>query len=184
MFSMPFSQDRRPATADELKAMGHPLRMRILRLCLDESRTNKELADLLGKDPATILHHVRMLVDHGFLRAEAPRTGARGALEKPYRATGLSWRLDLLGDTQPELARQVELAVIDAYRAELAEALDDLGPGALQLQTRAPLRLNERSREELRQRYEGLLADFLDRDDADGERLSLFVSLHVRRSTG
>jgi DNA-binding transcriptional ArsR family regulator len=182
----PLSQDRRPATADELKAMGHPLRMRILRLCLDESRTNKELADLLGKDPATILHHVRMLVDHGFLRAEDPRTGARGALEKPYRATGLSWRLDLLdGEQQPaDLARRVELAVVDAYRAELAEALDELGAGALQLQTRAPLRLNDRAREELRQRYEALLADFLDRDDPDGQRLSLLVSMHVRRSAG
>ena len=36
---------RRPATAAEAKALTHPLRMRILRLCLDRSLTNKQLAE-------------------------------------------------------------------------------------------------------------------------------------------
>lgn len=182
---MPFSDDRRPATAGELKAMGHPLRMRILRLCLDEPRTNKALADLLRKDPATILHHVRLLVEHGFLRAEPVRTGQRGALEKPYRTTGLSWRLELLADDQPAgLAGRVEQAVVDAYRAELTDALGEFGPRALRTQTRAPLRLNERSQAELNERLEAVLADFLDRNDADGERLSFLVSMHVRPKAG
>jgi DNA-binding transcriptional ArsR family regulator len=182
---MPFSQDRRPATADELKAMGHPLRMRILRLCLDESRTNKELADLLRKDPATILHHVRLLVEHGFLRPEPPRTGARGALEKPYRATGLSWKLDLLTEEPPPaLAARVELAVVDAYRAELDEALAEFGPHALREQTRTTLRLDEASRRELTERMKEVVADFLDRNDPDGERLSFFVSMHRRPPAG
>src|SRR5688572_24396906 len=90
---------RRPAqkeaTPEEFRAMAHPLRLRIIRLCLHEARTNKELAEHLGKDPATTLYHVRLLVRTGFLRAEPVRTGDRGALEKPYRSTGKSWTLSV-----------------------------------------------------------------------------------------
>jgi DNA-binding transcriptional ArsR family regulator len=86
---------RRPATAAEAKALAHPLRMRILRLCLDQALTNKQLAEWLGKDPGTVLHHVRTLVATGFLVAEEVRQGETGRLEKPYRSTGKSWSLSL-----------------------------------------------------------------------------------------
>jgi DNA-binding transcriptional ArsR family regulator len=95
---------RRPATAAEAKALAHPLRMRILRLCLDQALTNKQLAEWLGKDPGTVLHHVRTLVRTGFLVAEEVRQGEKGALEKPYRSTGKSWTLSV-GDTAAEPAR-------------------------------------------------------------------------------
>ncbi len=62
-----------------------------------ESRTNKELAALLDVNPGTMLHHVRTLVQTGFLAAEPDRSGAQGAREVPYRATGLSWRTSLPG---------------------------------------------------------------------------------------
>src|SRR5215213_1417866 len=86
---------RRPPTAAEAKALAHPLRMRILRLCLDQALTNKQLAEWLGKDPGTVLHHVRTLVKSGFLAPDEVRQGTKGALEKPYRATGKSWTLSL-----------------------------------------------------------------------------------------
>ena len=37
--------DRRPATPAEAKALASPLRLRILRLCLDQALTNKQLAE-------------------------------------------------------------------------------------------------------------------------------------------
>jgi DNA-binding transcriptional ArsR family regulator len=86
---------RREASPDEFKAMAHPLRLRILRSCLHEALTNKEIADRLDQDPATTLHHVRLLVRTGFLEAGETRTGARGSREKPYRATGKSWVLSV-----------------------------------------------------------------------------------------
>jgi len=111
---------RRPATAAEAKALAHPLRMRILRLCLDRSLTNKQLADWLGKDPGTVLHHVRTLVKSGFLVPDEVRQGEKGALEKPYRATGKSWTLSLEESPVPEgIDAQ---AMLEAFRAELAEA--------------------------------------------------------------
>ncbi len=54
-----------------------------------------------GVNPGSMLHHVRALVETGFLRAEEPRRGKRGAREVPYRATGLSWRTPV--DSQANL---------------------------------------------------------------------------------
>src|SRR3954466_7743925 len=85
----------REATPDEMRALGHPLRWRILRLTLDVPLTNKEIAERLGRAPGTVLHHVRELVNAGFLEAQDVRSGKRGALERPYRATGKSWRVRL-----------------------------------------------------------------------------------------
>ena len=73
------------------RALSSPLRLRILRLCLHESRTNKEIADILELNTATSLHHVRTLLSNRFLEAEEPRKGNRGAKEVPYRSTKLSW---------------------------------------------------------------------------------------------
>ncbi len=89
-----YPRQRRPATVKEVKALGHPLRLRILRLCGDRELTNKQLADRLDRDPGTVLYHVRQLVDAGLLEPAEVRTGDSGALEKPYRSTGLSWWLD------------------------------------------------------------------------------------------
>jgi DNA-binding transcriptional ArsR family regulator len=175
--------DKRTATADELKAMGHPLRMRIIRLCHDEPRTNKELAALLRKDPATVLHHVRLLTRHGFLEPLAPRSGARGALEKPYRGTGLSWTLDL-GTDESTLAAQVEVAVVEAHRQELAEAVAERGPDAILTQSRLPCRLDDAGLAELRERLRAVVADFAERDDPGGVRVSMLISVHERPTAG
>ena len=40
--------ERRPATEQEARTLASPLRLRILRLCLDVSLTNKEIAERLG----------------------------------------------------------------------------------------------------------------------------------------
>ncbi|RZI84526.1 MAG: ArsR family transcriptional regulator, partial [Microbacterium sp.] len=79
------------------RALSSPLRLRVLRLCAFDARTNKELAELLDVNPGTMLHHVRSLVDTGLLAPDAERTGNRGAREVPYRATGLSWRAAVPG---------------------------------------------------------------------------------------
>src|ERR687898_90203 len=107
------SMKRRPATPEEARALSHPLRMRILRLCLDQALTNKQLAEHLGRDPGTVLHHVRTLVATGFLVPEEVRQGEKGALEKPYRATGRSWTLRLDGDVATEA--NASLAILDEF---------------------------------------------------------------------
>jgi hypothetical protein len=167
----------RVATVDELRALGHPLRWRILRLCFDESLTNQQLAQRIGGSPATMLRHVRALVATGFLAPEPVRTGERGALERPYRATRRTWGLTIDVDVdRTPLGQQMELAVLSAHRAEMMEA----GPGAPRDAARGVLRLGPDSARELRERLAALLAEFADRDEPDGERLSYLWSLIAR----
>ena len=167
---------RRPATAAEAKALAHPLRMRILRLCLDRSLTNKQLAEWLGKDPGTVLHHVRTLVATGFLVPDEVRQGSKGALEKPYRATGKSWTLSLEESPVPEAT--TTQAMLEAFLAELAEAG---GPSAATSFNRLALTLNKASRDELLARVLAILDEFVTRPpDPDGEPYGLLFGMHRR----
>lgn len=140
------------ATVEELRALAHPLRWRILRLCLDEALTNQRLATGLGLSPATTLRHVRALVKAGFLEARPVRTGRRGALERPYRATGRTWGLTL-DPHESEPDQRVDLAVLAAHRYEVAEA----GPDASRDLARGILRLGPAAVTELTERLNGLL---------------------------
>ena len=167
---------RRPPTEAEAKALAHPLRIRILRLCLDQALTNKQLAEWLGRDPGTVLHHVRTLVATGFLVPDEVRQGAKGALEKPYRATGKSWTLSLEEGPVPEAVGNQ--AMLEAFGAELAEAG---GPGAAVGLSRLALTLDKASLEELQRRVLAVLDDFATRPpDPDGEPYGLLFAVHRR----
>jgi DNA-binding transcriptional ArsR family regulator len=176
--AMPARARRRPASADEAKAMAHPMRLRILRLCLDRELTNKELADRLGRDPGTLLHHVRILVKAGFLAPGTTRQGSHGALEKPYRATGKSWLLDF-GD-RTLTADPAASPSLEAFRAELAEA----GPGAMEQEARIGLTLDDDSLQRLQQRLQDIFDEYVDRaPDAGGTRYGLYLAIHRHRGT-
>jgi DNA-binding transcriptional ArsR family regulator len=167
--------ERREATADEARALANPLRLRILRLCLGDPLTNKEIAARLGRDPGSTLHHVRMLVETGFLAAEPVRRGAKGAIEKPNRATGKSWQLEV-SDADAAVVVQQHLAMVDALRDELHEA----GPDAVILLSRFANRLTDASRTELVDRLEALIEEYALRDEPGGTRYAFLVGGHVR----
>jgi predicted ArsR family transcriptional regulator len=168
----PADTPRPEATPAEFKAMAHPLRLRILRLCLHEAMTNKQIADRLGHDPATTLYHVRRLTRTGFLAAEPVRAGRSGALEKPYRATGKSWVLKV---PRPEDLIVNALAAMDAARDEIADA----GPQSLVVHSRLGLQLDDAEIAELADRFEALIHEYAGRPPTPGGRkLGLFVSAH------
>jgi predicted ArsR family transcriptional regulator len=166
--------ERRDATLEEARALAHPVRLRILRLCIDQGLTNKELATRLDLQPAMVLHHVRTLVATGFLAPEEPRAGRRGSTEKPYRATGKSWWVSV-GDTFQRGEGLV--AAIDATRAELVDA----APGSIIAQSRLAFRLDEQRRRQLADRLEQLADEYAFVDDPDGEPVAMFLLLHKRR---
>jgi DNA-binding transcriptional ArsR family regulator len=151
-------RQRRPATVLEAKALAHPLRLRILRLCAQRELTNKQLADRLGSDPGTVFYHVRLLVAAGLLQQAPVRTGDSGALEKPYRSMGRSWWLDdPLADAEPDAA----LAPIQAFQAELREA----GPGAVQAFARFTLHLSPEDVAALDRRILAILDEYVQTED-------------------
>lgn len=163
--------ERRPATVEEARALANPLRLRILRLCLDRALTNKELADRLQRDPGTILHHVRTLVATGFLAAEDDRRGARGATERPYRATGKSWTLDV-GESQTGA-----MALIEAFRDEVAEVSER----DIQTLSRLGVRLTPERLAEFQERLRVLVEDLYAADDPVGDPYGFLVGMHRRR---
>lgn len=152
-----------------MRALSSPLRLRALRLC-QEPRTNKELAELLGTNPGTMLHHVRTLVRTGFLEQEAERAGTQGAREVPYRATGLSWNTPM-----PRESR----VLFEVFTQQIA----DLRPDDRLDTTWLGLRLNREHREELQRRLHDLAEEFKQRGpDPDGEPYSLFTAFHPDRT--
>ncbi len=147
------------------RALASPLRLRILRLCLHESRTNQELAEELAVNPGTLLHHVRSLVATGFLAAEEARPGPRGAKEIPYRATRRSWNSGG-EDLAPTLVQT------------FLQEIEGLAPDEL-LITRLGVKLNAEHRAELSARFMALFEEYKDRPaDPDGEPISLMLAEH------
>src|SRR5213075_3501964 len=98
--------------AEQLKALGHPLRLRVLEMLGDDggqSLTNRELAQRLDVDPGHLHFHVKMLLRAGLI--ELADSEGRGR-EKPYRAVAKVFRV------APELlaaggASDLQAAMID-----------------------------------------------------------------------
>jgi DNA-binding MarR family transcriptional regulator len=157
--------ERRLATDAEARALASTLRLQILRVCLHEPHTNKEIAAAVGRDPASTLHHVRRLVDTGFLAAQPVRRGTRGSREIPYLATGKSWQI-----STPGKARHL----LDVFLDEVA-----LAPVTELDTSRLGLRLSPAELEEFRERLQALLDEFAARpDDPTAPPWSFFMALH------
>ncbi|MCL3859881.1 transcriptional regulator [Actinotalea sp. K2] len=150
----------------DARALASVVRIRILRLCLDEALTNKEIADRLGRDPATTYHHVRTLAERGFLAAQPERRGTRGAREVPYLATRKSWRTPG-GPTMGQV-------LIDTFVAEVAEA-DPAGVRTVRL----GVRLDAPAVAELDRRIGELFQELADRPvDLAATPYSIFYAMH------
>lgn len=151
------------------RALSSPLRLRVLRLCAFEARTNKELAQLLGVNPGTMLHHVRTLVQTGFLAAETERAGTGGAREVPYRATGLSWRTSMPGGSP---------VLVETF----LQQIEGLSPDELDTSWMG-LRLDDAHRAEFEDRLFALLDEFRERGpDEGGTPLGFFSALYADRN--
>ena len=160
---------RRAADEAESKALASPLRLRILRLALHEPRTNKELADALGRDPASVLHHVRTLVDTGFLVEQPVRRGPRGSRERPYLASGKSFYVDTGG----ALVEGRDL-LLETFLQEIAGLPSDQLDSA-----RLGFRLSHDDRDQVRRRLQALLDEIATMpSDPDGEPWSIFLAVH------
>lgn len=114
--------------AEQLKALGHPLRLRVLEMLGGEGEaplTNRELANRLGVDPGHLHFHVKMLVRAGLIeRAE----GGKGR-EKPYRAVATTVRVApqllgsrLTGDLQAAMLEEVQQAFAAREKGQFRSA--------------------------------------------------------------
>lgn len=165
-----YAGPRRTATDAERRALASTIRLRILRACLDEPMTNRQIAHRLGSNPATVLHHVRTLVATGFLAALPARRGTRGAREVPYLATGKSWYMDV-----GPMPRDVLLATFLEEVAVVGESRLD--------SSRIGLRLAEAEWEEFTARLHALLDEYARRPSTPGApRWSVYVGMHPEQA--
>ena len=155
---------------EQLKALGHPLRVRVLEMLGAEGEqqlTNRELAQRLGVDPGHLHFHVRMLLKAGLI--ELAEENGRGR-EKPYRAVARVFRV------APELlaaggARDIQAAMIDqVQRAHALYSADGTFRSA-QLEVKLTI---ERALE--------LMSTFLssarDLEDEDADKIVLTMFAH------
>jgi DNA-binding transcriptional ArsR family regulator len=155
---------------DQLKALGHPLRVRVLEMLGQEGEwqlTNRELAQRLGVDPGHLHFHVRMLLKAGLI--ELADGEGRGR-EKPYRAVAKVFRV------APELlaaggASDLQAAMIDqVQRAHTLYSSEGLFRSA-QLEVKLPI---ERAPELMT----AFLEDARENEDDDADKVVLTVFAH------
>ncbi len=156
----------------QLKALGHPLRLRVLGE-LGESGaelTNRELAQRLGVDPGHLHFHVRMLLQAGLI--ELADRGTRR--EKPYRAVAAHVEVapELLATGAANDARAVMLEDVRQGWARYA------GEGRFR-SANITARISE---EDVREIFAVLVAEAEKRERPENETLliTLFVHPHAQ----
>jgi len=130
---------------EQLKALGHPLRLRVLEeLGADtEALTNRELALRLGVDPGRLHFHVRMLHKAGLIE----RTDGGQRREKPYRSAAKAIRVapEL---TSAGLSGSLHAAMLDEVQRAFTKFAEQGRFRGAQVTVRLPL---EKARELLRE---------------------------------
>jgi DNA-binding transcriptional ArsR family regulator len=156
-----------------VKALSHPLRVRILALLQERTASPRELAKWLDATLGTVSYHVRTLHDFGLI--ELVRTSqVRGAIAHHYRAKVRPRVSDEAWATAAPIVKQAAvgaaLQTIDDYaRASAAAGGFDRGEAHL---TRTSLRLDAKGWQAAARACEKLLAELGRVEEAASKRLA------------
>jgi len=155
-----------------VKAMSHPLRVRILALLDERTASPVELAGWLGAPLGTVAYHVRTLERMGLIELTR-QTRVRGAVEHHYRSTTRPRVSDEAWAAAPPIAKQAavsaSLQTVDAY-ARAASAAGGFDHGNSHL-TRTAMRLDARGFTDLSRACLRLLAQVDRIEQAASERI-------------
>ena len=155
-----------------VKALGHPLRVRILALLSERTASPRELAEWLGATLGTVSYHVRTLHELGLI--DLVRTSqVRGAVAHHYRSrerpqvSGEEWAA--AKPVVKQAAVGATLQTVDDYaRASAAAGGFDRGEAHL---TRTHLRLDARGWQAAAKACQKLLADLERVEQSAAKRL-------------
>jgi DNA-binding transcriptional ArsR family regulator len=157
----------RPRLQSIHRALADPLRIHLLELLWERTRSAKELAAAVGMPADRLYHHLARLEEGGLVEIADYRKLPGGKVERLYAPTAVEPPGD--GASPTEIAHFLN-AVLEATRADVnaasfaKEAGEDrrIGLG------RTVLRLNEAHLDDLRGRIEELLVAARDNPDHDG----------------
>jgi DNA-binding transcriptional ArsR family regulator len=155
---------------EQLKALGHPLRLRVLEVLSEsgEELTNRELAARLGVDPGHLHFHVKMLFTAGLIE----RVDSGRGREKPYRSVAAHVRVS------PELvssgaANETRAAMLDEVQRGWAA---NAGAGRF----RAAQMTARLSEEDVRELYREFVEAATSREDPGREPLVITLFSYPR----
>src|SRR5262249_23588234 len=116
-------------TVAQMRALAHPLRLRILELFAEAPRTTMQAAGLLGQPPPRLRHHRTALERAGLLRLHETRPN-RGTIEKWYAAAAprLEQRAGARARGADAVPKALPLAILEQARQELAASTDRTHP--------------------------------------------------------
>ncbi|MFI7127914.1 ArsR/SmtB family transcription factor [Nonomuraea sp. NPDC050153] len=150
----------------QFKALGHPLRHRLVNLLRQRPATLGELTAALGSTKGTVGYHVRILRDAGLVRLAGTRQ-VRGGTEQRFELISRGFRLDEDGGVGAEF-------LLDAALAEMLPA----GSGDLGHTVLRHLWLTSDEARALAERLETLVRDRQQAAGPETEAYGLLLSLY------
>lgn len=161
---------RQPVGLEQMRALSHPLRVRLLELFMERPRTTKQAAEALGEPTTKLYHHVAALERAGLVRLRETRQN-RGTTEKYFEAT----QSQLLAKTDAELLQDEEaqaamgFVLFEQAREELVRALSsDPRPGTV-VAVRGILRLSRSEAKRLRKELVALVKRISEPGEGDAQ---------------
>lgn len=158
----------RISTPEQHKAMGHPLRQRLLFSLGQQPATISQLAVVLGVAKGSVGHHLKLLREAGLVRVVETRR-VRGGTEQYYQRTAR--RMDIDDPTGGSTA-----ALFSGFAAELAAAEEEA------LLVLRHLRLTAEQAGQLTAALQELVENAAD-EGPDQPRYGLLVSMYRQRGT-
>jgi DNA-binding transcriptional ArsR family regulator len=156
-----------------VKALSHPLRVRILALLQERTASPRELAEWLDATLGTVSYHVRTLHDFGLIEL-VRTTQVRGAIAHHYKAKVRPRVDDEAWASAAPIVKQAAvgaaLQTVDDYaRASAAAGGFDRAEAHL---SRTNVRLDAKGWQQAAKACEKLLADLGRIEEAAGKRLA------------
>lgn len=148
----------RPAGLEQMRALSHPLRLRLLEVFAERPRTTKQAAEALGESPTKLYHHVAALERAGLVRLRETRQN-RGTTEKYFEVT----QNQFLAKTDAALLQNEEAQAVmgfvlfDQAREELVRALSSSQRPGTVVAVRGILRLSRAEAKRLRKELVALV---------------------------
>jgi DNA-binding transcriptional ArsR family regulator len=167
----------------QLRALAHPLRLRMMELFTEGPRTTKQVAQELGEPPTKLYHHANALERAGLLKLSKTRQN-RGAIEKWYEASG-----SLISGRQLSQSRPMQQAISGLAAVALEEARREVelalgtAPGSRPLVMRVTVNGNAQRIADIRKRLLQVLTEWRDpssdrkrRGEGEARRWTLTVA--------
>ena len=89
-------------TPEQFKALGDPLRQKVLALLVERAATTNQLAEALGCPNSTMAHHLRVLVEAGLAKVVRTRQ-VRAMTERYYGRTARTFIGTISGEKPPSV---------------------------------------------------------------------------------